>query len=83
MLAVIVLFVFLELDYHMLKIDARALWKVTYVHFVLFGLIPVFRDQINDRSNFKAKNNSDIRDFNININKRIPPIQLCNEDTSV
>jgi hypothetical protein len=83
MLAVIVLSAFFELDYHMLNINAGTLWKMTYVHLVFFGLIPVLRDQVNDRSNSRARNKSDIRDFNINKSRRLPPTQLCNEYISV
>lgn len=62
MLAIIVLSAFFELDYHLLKIDAGTLWKRTYAHLILLGLIPVLRDQVNDRFNSRARNKSDIRD---------------------
>jgi hypothetical protein len=83
MLALIVLSAFFELDYHLLKIDAGALWKRTYAHLVLLGLILVLRDQVNDCSNSRARNKSDIRDFSINKSRRLPPTQLCNGDNPV
>ena len=83
MLAIIVLSAFFELDYHLLKIDAGTLWKRTYAHLVLLGLIPVLRDQVNDRFNSRARNKSDIRDFSINKSRRLLSTQLCNRDISV
>lgn len=43
------------IDYLMLKIDAGALWKRSYIHFVLLGPIPVLGNQVNDCSKFRAK----------------------------
>ena len=43
MLAIVVLYAFLELYYHLLKIDARALWRRTYAHIVPLGFTSVLR----------------------------------------
>lgn len=83
MFAIIVLSVCRELDYHLLKINARTFWRRTYAHLVLIGFILMLRDQVNDRSNSRAKNNSDIRYFSINKIRKLPPIQLCNGYISV
>jgi hypothetical protein len=64
--AIIVLSVLFELDYHLLKINAGAFWRRTYAHLVLIGFILMLGDQVDDRSNSKAKNDSDIRCFSIN-----------------
>jgi hypothetical protein len=51
MLIVIVLSTLLDFDCHMLIIIVESLWKLTYVHLVLFGLISVLRYQANDNFN--------------------------------
>lgn len=53
--ALIVLSVLLELDYHLLKINAGAFWRRTYAHLVLIGFILMLRDQVDDRSNSRLK----------------------------
>lgn len=65
------------IDYLMLKIDAGALWKRSYIHFVLLGPIPVLGNQVNDCSKFRAKKKKNIRDFCINNSKKTPTYSIA------
>ena len=60
------------------EIDVGALWRRTYVHLVFFGFTPMLRDEVNDCSNFRARNKSDNKDFIMNTN--ITNKTMCKEN---